>query len=183
MMPIVATNPVAETVDAFTGKRTESTDVGFGLGLQFRLGLEFASGLSIALNFGGTISGMNRELATGTRTDANRTLLTSWFGTSVRYNFVNDSALLPFLGGGVSLFGVDACRTGGSLCRLNAAFASNLSAGIIYALSPILGMEVGVQGTLLLPNEQFGDTEFLVFPFVGITSTSRSLSPVRDSDY
>lgn len=179
VLPIVVTNSVASTVDAVTGTRLDSTDAGFGLGLQFRIGLNLGLGFAADVNFGSSITGMTRKITDGaTRVDAGRTLLMGWLGMNLRYAFFNESAVVPFAGVGVALYGVDACNVDGGLCRLDAAFGSTAFAGVMYALSPFMALEVGVQGTMVLPNDTFSDPEAILFPFVGITSTTKSLRPV-----
>lgn len=175
LVPIFLSNPVADITDTVTGTRVGGADAGFGLGGQFRVGWEFGSGLTVELNLGGAFNGMTGELAdSGIAVELDSNLLMGWFGAGVRYAFINPSALVPFVGGGISVYAVDFCSTETSACSsdatgFNATFSANVLAGIIYEISPFVGLEAGVQGTVVFSNDVFVETELLLSPFVGVT--------------
>ncbi len=166
VVPIFITNPVAELVSP-TGERVGGATAGFGLGLQARAGWEFGYGFAAELNIGATFNVMGAE-EEGLEVD--ETLIMYWIGAGARYSFLNASALVPFVGAGAGLYFQSFCPNTAVECVADPAFAVNALAGLIYEVSPWVGLEAGVQFNAVFPNDTvFVETEMFLTPFVGAT--------------
>ena len=166
LVPIFATNPVA-VLD--NGVDTGSANAGFGLGLQARAGWEFGYGFSAEINIGGTFNTMNGEIG-GVDIDPDTSLYMLWIGAGARYSFLNPSAIVPFVGAGGGILFQSFCANDAPSCDLEPAGMVNALAGVIYEISPHIGLEAGLQANVVFANgDVFADTELFLSPFVGAT--------------
>ena len=166
LVPIFVTNPVAVLDNGMT---TGAADAGFGLGLQARAGWEFGYGFSAEINIGGTFNTMNGEIG-GVDVDPDTSLYMLWIGAGARYSFLNPSAIVPFVGAGAGLLFQSFCPNDAPSCDLEPAATVNALAGVIYEVSPYLGLEAGLQANVVFANSSvFVDTEIFLSPFLGAT--------------
>jgi len=146
-----------------------------GIGLIGRIGWEFGGGFTTELMLGGhanTVSvGLDSVLT-------NFTITNVFVGAGVRYSFLNASALVPFVGGGLQLnfWGADSTLDG-TTSTTNDFLGLGVSgvAGIAYELSADLAIEAGLRADFSTnPKnadgvELFAQGQFVLSPFLGAT--------------
>ena len=170
VIPFFVTNPVAVVVDG-TGTPIAEANAGIGVGIQGRVGWEFGQGFTVELNAGGTFNTMDGELlGTGESIDVDTSLVSFWLGAGARYSFLGASALVPFVGGGAGFYFWDFCPNDAIACDRELTFGVNALGGIIYEINPFVGLEAGLQATLIFANDAvFVDPELFLSPFLGAT--------------
>lgn len=141
-----------------------TVDMNVGIGIQGRIGWEFGQGFAADLNLGGMVNTVQNN------TDLS--LTAGWFGGGVRYSVLNASAVVPFVGAGVQVNVWTAqYDSGGVIIESDSELTLGLNGivGVIYEVSPYIGIEVGLQANLSFAGETFKGSVFWLSPAVGAT--------------
>ncbi|MDW8364112.1 MAG: outer membrane beta-barrel protein [Myxococcales bacterium] len=150
-------------------ERSIAPNVGFGIGLLGRLGWELEGGLTLEGHLGGQANVIEGSDAT---------VNAGWIGGAVRYSFLGESALVPFLSAGLqfTVWSVTVCEEdafGTTVCvdvsSEEATLGLHATAGLAYELSRELAFEGGVTFNYAFRGDAFYVNEPYVSPFVGLT--------------
>lgn len=130
----------------FLADNNTDLDPGIGIGVQGRIGWEFGAGLSVELAIGIMYN-------PGSSSDPGYTgygLTDIWLGGGLRYSFLNETAIVPFIGAGlgVNLWSdtfTDAAGVTRSTGQSVPTFGVNGTVGVQIEISPEIGLEGGAQ--------------------------------------
>ena len=127
-------------VPVFLANNSDRFNPTVGIGVQGRIGWEFGAGFSAELHVGILYA------ATDVETHA---LTDIWLGGGIRYSFLNETAIVPFVGVGIVANiwnnaysgSTTAATTGDSVVT----FGANGNVGVQIEISPYIGLEAGAQ--------------------------------------
>lgn len=146
-----------------------------GIGLIGRIGWEFGGGFTTELMLGGHANTVTLDASS---LFSNFTVTNIFVGAGVRYSFLNASALVPFIGGGLQLnfWGTDSTEDGvASTTNDFLGFGVNGVAGLAYELSADLAVEAGVRADFSTNPKNpdglalFAQGQLVFSPFLGAT--------------